>query len=53
MNRPKPKTFSGETQSIFAYYDVREINEYLAALEQEIRDLKRTNEGLRLQVLGP
>jgi hypothetical protein len=53
MNRPTPKTFVVAGKGMFSYYETAEVNRYLAAKELEIQGLKRANQALRLQLLGP
>jgi hypothetical protein len=54
MNRPKPHTHVVAGEQMFAYYNVHEINEYLAykdmqlsLRDKEIQKLKRANEELK------
>lgn len=53
MERPRPKTNVGYGTSMGAYYDIREMNEYLAHLDKEIARLKEQVQQWKLQALGP
>ena len=53
IDRPAPTTFVVAGKGMFSYYETAEVNRYLAAKDEEILALKRANEALRLQILGP
>jgi hypothetical protein len=46
MKRPTPKVYSG-SGGFFSYYEVREMNLYLASKDEEIASLKRELGSLR------